>query len=424
MTPDQLKCIQLRDCFYGGYSMPQYCRDRGIKKPLIASYDPEFLWELYVQFRYDKEILPAFRMLAGEGTAVSHGMECVVGGCRFEKLDLNKVEGYDKIILLTTNRFPQLPVDRTVYFDTLLRQCAQYVYAERPLYHYLDTHRGVRVVLTGYPVLKRNELSTEREKVIVQKNVHVLRKELKERNGKVLKTRFDEFGYSNDQVYSILALSDARTNLDGTSDLVDSTDPLIRTENGKRLTAYQNGEYSHTIWCMGTCVYYGIGSPYDKTIESYLQQILNENGHEWRVENASQFYSGRYQDIFYNLNRLPVKEGDIVLICLQNLRAEKLPYFDCRNLFDRPHNYGEVFADSAHINERGNQIYARKFYEYLVENDFFRQYEYSGIPEEFPSVHQYGIVKIAGGGYRFKISLSWKSIKRSCENSVRLWEAS
>ena len=60
MPPNQLKCIQLRDCFYASYSMPQYCIDSGIKNPMIASYDPECLWELYVQFRYDKRIMPKF----------------------------------------------------------------------------------------------------------------------------------------------------------------------------------------------------------------------------------------------------------------------------------------------------------------------------------------------------------------------------
>ena len=423
MTPDQLKCIQLRDCFYAGYSMPQYCIDRGIKNPLIVSYDSNFLWELFIQFRYDKRIFPKFKLLTGEPANVAYSVACVLGAVRFDRIDPNDISTCDKILVLTTNRNPMFPKEKTVYFDELLSQFIRYVYVERPLYHYVCRHKDIKVIVTPGLVLRDSEYATENEKKYLKKNVFVLRNELRGRGQNILQTRFDEFGYTNDEVYAILALSGAKTNQDGTTDLLDNPHPLVRTEKGKRMTAHQEGDYQHTIWCMGTCIFYGIGSPYDKTIESYLQQILNENGHEWRVENESQFYAGRYQDIFYNLERLPVKEGDIVLICLQNLRADKLPYFDCLHMFDRPHDYGEVFADAGHINERGNQIYARKFYEYLVENDFFRQYEYSGIPEEFPSVHQYGIVKIAGG-YRFKISLSWKSIKRSCENSVRLWEAS
>lgn len=400
MSPDQLKCIQLRDCFYAGYSMPQYCIDRGIKKPLIASYDPEFLWELYVQFRYHKKLLPKFCLLSGEPISVAHSVACVIGGYRFDRINFNDLERYDKILVLTTNKFPQLPTEKTVYFDILLGQFIRYVYAERPIYNYINSHKGVKVIVTTGIILKNNEFTTEYEKQILQKNIHQLREELKKRNDKTLETRFDQFGYSNDEVYAILALSDSKTNPDGTSDLLDNNHPLVMTENGKRKTAYQEGEYKNTIWCMGTCIYYGIGAPYDKTIESYLQKIINENGHEYLVENVSQLYAGRYQDIFYNLHRLPAKDGDIVLICIQDLKVEKVPFYDWRPIFNRPHDYGEVFEDGGHINERGNKIYAEKFYEYLVQNNFFKDYEYKDIPTDFPSVHRYGIVnsnRLSGG---------------------------
>lgn len=396
MTPDQLKCIQLRDCFYAGYSMPQYCIDNGIKNPLIASYDPEFLWELYVQFRYDKRIMPKFCILSGISQTIKHSPACVLGGARFEKNNFEDTEQYDKLLILTTNHFPQLPDKKTVYFDVLLSQFIQYVYAERPLYNYIESHKGVAVILSNVPLLKNNEYTTEYEKTIAQKNIHKLRAELKSRGDQTIETRFDRFGYTNDEVFSMLNLSDSKTNPDGTTDLLDNDNPLVMIHDGKRKTAFQNGEYSNTVWCMGTCTYYGIGSPYDKTIESYLQKIFNENGHEYLVENVSQFYAGRYQDIFYNLERLPVKKGDIVIICLQNLRSRGIPFFNSSAIFYRPHDYGEVFADNCHINERGNKVVAEKLYEYLKENNFFKDYKYD-IPTNFPTVHQYGIVKSKSG---------------------------
>ena len=415
MYPDQLKCIQLRDCFYAGYSMPQYCIDNGIKRPLIASYDPEFLWELYVQFRYDKRIAARFCVLSNESATVSHGVYCVINGQTFEKVNFNDLGRYDRIIALTTLKMSALPADRTIYLDALFNGFVQYVYAERPLYSYLNTHKGVKLVVTTGIAMKVNEHTTEYEKTILKKGIHRLRDELKVRGDRVLKTRFDQFGYSNEEVYAMLVLSDARTNPDGTSDLVDNDNPLVMTEGGIRKTAYQHGEYKNTVWCMGTCIYYGIGAPYNKTIESYLQKIFNENGHEYRVENVSQFYSGRYQDIFYNLNKLPVKDGDIVLICLQDLKSDKLPFFDWRPVFTRPHNYGEVFADIGHLNERGNKIVAEKLYEYLKENNFFKDYKYD-IPTNFPAVHQYGIVKTKSGGVlSANIKRSLSSISRSSE---------
>ena len=36
MTDEEL-LIQLEDCFTGGYTLPQYCIDNGIKKPLFVA---------------------------------------------------------------------------------------------------------------------------------------------------------------------------------------------------------------------------------------------------------------------------------------------------------------------------------------------------------------------------------------------------
>lgn len=62
------------------------------------------------------------------------------------------------------------------------------------------------------------------------------------------------------------------------------------------------------------------------------------------------------------------------LILLPNkIEVSGIPVFNCRDMLGRPHDYGEALADNRHINEWGNQVYARKFYEYQAENDFFRQ---------------------------------------------------
>ena len=53
---DEAFLIQLRDCFTAGYTMPQFCVDNDIKKPLFVGLDErhrDFLWNVYVQFQYD-----------------------------------------------------------------------------------------------------------------------------------------------------------------------------------------------------------------------------------------------------------------------------------------------------------------------------------------------------------------------------------
>ncbi|MBR1609913.1 MAG: adenylyltransferase/cytidyltransferase family protein, partial [Methanobrevibacter sp.] len=144
---------------------------------------------------------------------------------------------------------------------------------------------------------------------------------------------------------------------------------------------------------LGTCSFFGIGASFDKTIESYLQKLLNDNKYDYKVENASQFYAGRYQDIFYNLNALPVKSGDIICIFIQDLQPQNFPFLDIRNIFNRPHNYGEVFADESHLNERGYKIIADVYYNVLVQHSFLTKYNHDNSNISI-TAHSYGIPKL------------------------------
>ena len=65
MENDEKLLIQLRDCFTAGYTLPQYCIDNKIKYPLFISEKKfsHFMWEVYVQFLYDKRMMPAFSFL-------------------------------------------------------------------------------------------------------------------------------------------------------------------------------------------------------------------------------------------------------------------------------------------------------------------------------------------------------------------------
>lgn len=37
METDETYIIRLRDCFTGGYTLPQFCLDNGIQKPLFVA---------------------------------------------------------------------------------------------------------------------------------------------------------------------------------------------------------------------------------------------------------------------------------------------------------------------------------------------------------------------------------------------------
>ena len=392
MDQDEFLFIQLRDCFYGGYSMPQYCIDVGIKRPLFVSFRADHLWELFVQFNYDKRLHPEFFLLNGKGGSVNFGVACVLGNLKFEPMIApEQMKQFDRIIILSTRRIEPL-FENAIYLNTLLWQFIKRVYAEKPLCSFMKRNPGVKCILTDVPELQNNKFPSDYEKRLqASDSIHELRERLENRNGKTIETRFDMFGYTNDQVRRILQLSDAKTNADGSTALLDDDDELVGIRDGFRRTADQPSEYDHSLWFMGTCTYFGIGAPYDKTFESFLQKLLNANGHRYRVVNAGQFFAGRYQDIFYNLNKLPVKAGDIVFICLQMLPADSIPFFSVKNIFNRPHNFGEVFSDSVgHLNENGYRALAHVFYGLLVQNKFFVDLKYN-LPSFDEEFHAYGI---------------------------------
>ena len=386
---DFVTFMQLRDCFYGGYSFPQFCIDNGISSPMVVSLYPEFLWEIYVQCRYDKRVNADFCFVQNKNATISLSVACVLDKIPLKNFSSDEINSHDKIIVLTLARM-DFQSDKLIYIDQLLNKFISFTYAERPLLHYLNHHKNVKIIVTNNPYLKINQFSTDYERAICNGDIHNLRERLRENKGSShIANRYDIFGYSNEEVLNLLEMSGAKTNLDGSTSLLDNDNPLINIKDGKRMTAWQPSNYKNTIYFMGTCSYFGIGAPFDKTIESCLQKRLNEGKYKYRVENASQFFAGRYQDIFYNLNNLPVKDGDIIFIFIQDLQPFHIPFINIRDVFDRPHNYGEVFSDVSHLNEHGYEILANIFYNILKDTSFFKYYP--EIPKYEPTSHIYGV---------------------------------
>ena len=235
-----------------------------------------------------------------------------------------------------------------------------------------------------------NPIKTENELQIVKNPVPLATMTSNLKKNSEYKTPYDFLGYSRQDLIDMLTLTGTKTNPDGSTVLIDNDNPLVNVKNGRRVTAYQPDYYKNTIYFMGGCSHLGVGAPYDKTIESYLQKMLNEKKLPYRVENVSQFFTYRYQDIFYNLEKLQLKDGDIIFIFFDNMLSDKLPIFDTVGLFERPHDYGEVYVDIAHVNELGYKALAEKHFEFLLEHKFFQgvNFEY---PKPSPIPHRYGI---------------------------------
>ena len=259
------------------------------------------------------------------------------------------------------------------------------------LLHFLQKHKGVTVIGICAPELKRNDYNTDRERKLFDDGlIYKVREKIEKNPGVKVPTPYDFLGYSNSEVYYLLEIPEAKVNLDGSNSLPERPKELLGIHNGQRITEYQPKNYKNKIYFFGNCVYFGYGVPYNKTVASYLQKLLNDKGASYKVENHSQAITGRYQELCYNLDNLSVKKGDIIFFATQFLIPVNIPLIDPTSLFVRPHNYGEVFADTNHINEIGHKALAHMFFNILTKNNFFKDADFK-YPAPPPPPHRYGI---------------------------------
>ena len=387
---DERLLIQLRDCFTGGYNLPQFCIDNGIKKPLFVSEGKfwQLLWEIYVQFRYDKRMLAQFSFLdvaSGEINFSLHGILLPLEVKNISEVNFAEI---DAVICLNTKKI--FSGGRVIYLDALTEYFIRKTYVEIPLLSFMQRYPKVKLILTTLPnTIRRYAGSAEFAKTLDE--FQIVEKRIKESNGKVVPTSLDRFGYSNQDYIALRALSKKDlTNPDGTTVMADNDNPLVRIHNSKRLTACQPEIYRNKIYFVGPCHYLGTFASYDKTIESYLQQMLNERNLPYRVENEGQGYYNRYQDMFYNLNALKPASGDIIFVWIDNVTVNVLPVLDLRDVFDLPKDYKEFFAEPYHFNELGYKLIAEKYFQFLTANNFFRDVEFKYPPPSQPA-HRYGI---------------------------------
>ncbi len=407
--------IRMRDCFTGGYTLPQYCLDNGIKKPLFVAEQKTltFMWEVYVQFRYDKRMLPTFSVLDLPTDKVSFSINYTVRAVSFTNFSEINPDDYDAIILLTTEKVP-VNNKKIIPFAKLADYFVRKTYAEIPALSFLQRHPRVKLFYTILPNnLNRYEGGAEFAESL--KRFDGIRKKIRASKGTPVSTPFDRFGYTNQEVAKLYSVSGKiTTNLDGTTFMADNDHPLIRIKNHKRMTAYQPENFQNRIHFVGPCHFVGRCTPYDKTIESYLQQLINEHNLPYRVENESQGCAGRYQDMFYNLNALNPAPGDIVFLWItKNLHSENLPYLDLSDAFDPPHDYKEFFWIEGHFNELGYKRIAERFFELLTENNFFRDkdFDYPALP---PINHRYGIPsQFEAGGAKNSVNTELEAYKQT-----------
>ena len=377
---EDILIIQLRDCFTAGYTLPQFCVDNNIKKPLfiaIGKRRADLLWEIYVQFKYDRRITPKFTFANAKDCAINFSVESLLNTLILEDYDKINFSDYDSVIVLSTERI-NVNLSNIIYIEQLTNYFISRAYVDIPILHFLQRHPKVKLIVTNFP--EQPKIDDEDFLKNFYNIVELIEKFLDNR-GVHVPNHFDKLGYTNDEVAILMHMPDLNTNLDGSTYMEDDPNPLVGIKNNQRMTADQPENYVNKIYFVGTCHQYGINAPFDKTIPSYLQKMLNENNLPYRVENVSQRYHYRYQEIFYNLAKLAPKPNDIIFIHADGIKPRSLPFFDLSNAFDG-YDYKKIWVIKFHVNEIGYKILAEKYFRLLVQNNFFKNanFKYSTPP--------------------------------------------
>ena len=171
----------------------------------------------------------------------------------------------------------------------------------------------------------------------------------------------------------------------GVTVAADCDGPYVNCANGMRETAglWPEPEMVRNIYFLGHTVAFGVGVDDGGTIESHLQRIIKERPandySKYNVLNYANSYNGDVFEIPRLLRRLPLRQGDIV-ICLLSYPGSVLQEYRYHAhigriapYFERPHDLGEIFIDTLHMNSRGYGQYAEAIYDSLVEEGLIRK---------------------------------------------------
>ena len=409
--------VKLRFGFQAGYTLPQFCIVNKIKNPLFVMEKKSewFLKEIYAQFYYDRRLFATFCFIDTneEDIVVSLNGWLLSQYKIIKGISKMNINTFDKVILLTKKNL-DINSDKILSFDELERIFLRQAYLEIPLLYFLQRYPKVKLFHVKFADgLGRYKGGAEFKKQVWSGKK--LRQAILENKNNQIKTPFDKFGYTNSEVLELIKQPRSKRNLDGTSSLFDDNAPLQKIQNGKRMTAYQPDNYRNKIYFVGPSHYFGLCAPFDKTIESYLQKMLNENNLPYRVENEGQLYFNRFIDMFYNLNALNPAPGDIIFFHVwhKNFKSDIIPFFDLSDVFDPPYNYKEIFCTKSHVNELGYKIIAQRFFKFLTENNFFRDVKFN-YPIPPPAYHRYGIPPwVEQGGVNTPVNEELETYKRT-----------
>lgn len=155
---------------------------------------------------------------------------------------------------------------------------------------------------------------------------------------------------------------------------IDVRNSMLNIIDGIRFTSDTPFVYNRTIHMFGPSTLFGVGVEDKHTISSYVQRYVNQKFPEKKIRVVNHGVPRADDiDIARLIRSTPIKSADMIVIVYSRLEEnhnirfafEKIKYLDAHQIFQRPHDMGEIFLDTTHWNHKPNS----RISEYLV-NEF------------------------------------------------------
>jgi [citrate (pro-3S)-lyase] ligase len=367
---------QLNAITSAGYSIAQYLIDKQVKNAIV--YTEEQYWRLAEQSFMQLHINAGINVKYVSQTPFSkhNPYKGIFGMTRTSKLDVSSITRDNTLVVMKPDFDSEIAKQcgaagvPILQLPAMLDEMRRLAFYNRPVLNFIEQHPNVRLMCFNFPSFPWGSERSKNEQMAIDKKV--TRTGYFDALKQGWSTSYAEFGYSLEEIKSLLIAPPAYRDERGVRVYKDFSSKYVNTVNGRRITLGQPESPSRTLWMVGICLVYGNAAPDHGTIASYLQALCNKHSQQIIVENYGATIWGCEVDMYKTLNSIPAKGGDIVLVSGAKPVFGNYPFADLSAILKRPHNYGEVFTDPGHFNENGNRAIADALFKFLQEHDFFQ----------------------------------------------------
>jgi len=391
------------EVFACGYSIQQYFEDQGHDKVTVVYAEEQFddlarllLLDLRINGR-----APGRKFVSPQEFSLPFCTEAHFGSIEFNSMYFCDLTKGDTVFIIKPSVDPKLEA----YFKNLglhvlhasreIPKMLSWALYVKPLLYFRHVRPDVLIATCQLPAFPSQAYSVNEQAIVDGKRDTAKIIESLQQNGEAPEA-LSGFGYSKGELLDMLSVPGSSYDADNVRRYADKKG-RVTIAGGHRVTLGQPKEAKRNIFLVGDSAVFGVGAPDECTIASQLQAMLNgrNGGAGITVHNYGAFLTSCLDDLYTTLGSLALRPGDIVLVFAPPA-TKFFPHINLRNLFQRPHAYGEVFIDRLTYNQEGYAQIAKGLFEELGHKGFFSAAQGADCPDmPVAAKKSFGIPEVA-----------------------------